>query len=494
MPYVDILSANDHASLWYITNTPSGNASDFDPSKPTVIMLHPFCFDSSWLGNQLSDPRLGPNYNMIAFDSRVAGRSRTRLSGKLDHWVETADLAFACQILHLPPAHLWAEESLATNVALRFAILFPEMCLSLALITVAPPTELSTVFTSLDELMRLWGFAEDLEGLEHANKELLGLTVGYDIDAEEIDEIVAYWQRTYPPFKRSRFMMLGNLLTNRVPLKTAFLANIRQPVMLLHGESNALHPLRFAEELKEQLCNAVGGVNLCVIKGSAGFLSVIPSCASILNKFFVKFLARLPHARSDLRPPAIPINERMKSALVNLAQMYDDQSIASRDPRSPMSFSLVPPSVEKLQTDALRLYARDERKAFSPLSSDGRPIRKYSERKDGHWFSSDSGGMSFAGKIRKPSCGLTFTDNALWWLGGTDFSLLNVGSMPNSSSSPRTRSVAPGGPEPVTLDMIQDSRVRRATFNPHGIDKLVVQGSLSRVSMSTGIPVGKFLS
>jgi pimeloyl-ACP methyl ester carboxylesterase len=98
MPYVDIAQGNDFASLWYITNSPTGNVSSFDADKPTVILLHPFFLDSTWLDSQFGDPRLNEDYNLIAFDQRAAGRTLSRPNGKQDSWTDAADLAFACHV------------------------------------------------------------------------------------------------------------------------------------------------------------------------------------------------------------------------------------------------------------------------------------------------------------------------------------------------------------------------------------------------------------
>lgn len=98
MPYVDIAQGNDYASLWYITNSPTGHVSSFDPDKPTVILLHPFFLDSTWVDSQFRDPRLNEDYNLIAFDQRAAGRTLSRPNGKQDSWTDAADLAFACHV------------------------------------------------------------------------------------------------------------------------------------------------------------------------------------------------------------------------------------------------------------------------------------------------------------------------------------------------------------------------------------------------------------
>jgi pimeloyl-ACP methyl ester carboxylesterase len=98
MPYVDIAQGNDFASIWYITNSPTGHVSSFDPDKPTLILLHPFFLDTTWLDNQFGDPRLNCEYNLIAFDQRAAGRTLSRPNGKQDSWTDAADLAFACHV------------------------------------------------------------------------------------------------------------------------------------------------------------------------------------------------------------------------------------------------------------------------------------------------------------------------------------------------------------------------------------------------------------
>jgi hypothetical protein len=164
MPYVDIAQGNDFASLWYITNSPTGHVSSFDPDKPTVILLHPFFLDSTWLDTQFGDPRLTQDYNLIAFDQRAAGRTLSRPNGKQDSWTDAADLAFACHVrneyripscpsprlpslasprrtpclakslvfkaLWLPPAHIWASETTGANLAIRFAGLYALLSLS----------------------------------------------------------------------------------------------------------------------------------------------------------------------------------------------------------------------------------------------------------------------------------------------------------------------------------------------------------------------------
>jgi hypothetical protein len=59
-----------------------------------------------------------------------------------------------------------------------------------------------------------------------------------------------------------------------------------------------------------------------------------------------------------------------------LADLAGDSTIAERDPLSPMSFSRISVAVQRLQVENYMAAAKDAKKAFSPLGSDGRPMRK----------------------------------------------------------------------------------------------------------------------
>jgi len=110
--------------------------------------------------------------------------------------------------------------------------------------------------------------------------------------------------------------------------------------------------------------------------GAKACLNILPGSASIVNQVFSKFLAQLPHTRSDLVPATISIHERSKTALAKLAEYANDPAIARRDPRSPLSFSCVKPDVAKSQLENLQFYAKDISQAYCPVGRDGRPMRK----------------------------------------------------------------------------------------------------------------------
>ncbi|KAI0068617.1 alpha/beta-hydrolase [Artomyces pyxidatus] len=478
MPYIDIAHGGDYASIWYVTNSPSGYVSSFNPDKPTIIMLHPFFLDSSWLDAQFGDPRISHHYNLIAFDARAAGKTISRPNGRQDAWTDAADLAYACHALWLPPAHVWASETIGANMAIRFAALFPDMCLSLTMLSVPSPTELEAFFHTCDELLHMWAHAEDIDTLEFTLMQVVAYIVGPDLDMDFADEIIAYLETSYPPFKRAILAQLGNVLMNREALTERELAAVTQPVLLIHGDKNQIHPIQYAERMAANLVNAEGGAKLFVVKGGQGYISVVPSWASISNQVFVKFLSRLPHARSELRPPTQSLDDRMIHALDVLAHLAADPSIARRadsEDISPMLFSRISREVQHLQVENYMSAARDQRKAFSPLGADGRPMRKYSERKHDHWFQGDRFWMSYAENWRDGDSDDEDHQHDAQHVGGPALE---------------------GADQPASQEVMRASAVHRAMFNPGTVermDKYVVKSNLSRVASATAIPLGKLI-
>ena len=106
---------------------------------------------------------------------------------------------------------------------------------------------------------------------------------------------------------------------------------------------------------------------------SAGYLTVMNP--SIVNQTLVKFLTRLPRARSDIKPPSVPVPQRMREALNTLADLTGDFSFSGKDPMCSLNFSCVSPEICKIQVKSRETYAKDAVYAFSPLQTNGRPIR-----------------------------------------------------------------------------------------------------------------------
>ncbi|KAI0771527.1 Alpha/Beta hydrolase protein [Trametes elegans] len=487
MPYVDLISSDDWASIWYTTNAPAGNVSGFDPAKPTLVMLHPLFLDCSWLQPQLDDPRLNSNFNIIVFDLRTTGKSLNRPSGRYDLWVTAADLAHCFYHLRLPAAHIFAPEMFSFT-ALRFAALFPELSLSLTLCNVTPQTELKSLFEAFEELCHLWCYAEDLESFETACKELINC---YALDAHPdlIDELVAFWEVQYPPFRRTCVITNVNLVLNRTPMSPDELASVRCPVLIIQAERSPTHPMEYAQQLRQGLVNVPNGAQLFNVKAMHGYLSLLSS--SIVNQVLNKFLTRQPHARTDLDPPAIPLADRMKMALAQLAEWKDDPSIAEQDPLSPLSFSCVTEEVRKSQEELNAIYSEGIQTAFSPLAPDGRPLRKFSERKDEHWLESSADGFSytnvkqFQDRISEQNRDKRRPGRRPPGGGSPHASTTSTNSSGNTTLGPDKESLLFAPSEPVTQELQQVARIRRATVLPPGTaDKHVIKGSMAKVIAS----------
>ncbi|KAH9918146.1 uncharacterized protein B0H18DRAFT_1086887 [Fomitopsis serialis] len=434
MPFVDLVSGDDYASIWYDTNAPNGNVGGFDPAKPTVVLLHPLFLDSSWMFPQMDDHRLHSQFNIIVFDTRMTGKSMSRPTGKFDLWVAAADLAFCFYHLRISPAHIFAPELNAYS-ALRFSVL------SVAQVIV----RIRSVFEALEELTQLWSFSEDMESFEYSST--------------SVNQLVAYWEVHYPPFRRTHVITNVNLLMNRTPLTPEELARITCPVFVIQAESSQTHPVAYAEQISQHLTNVPGGsASIFPVKASQGYLSLMS--ASIVNQVFIKFLSRQPPARSDPLRLEGPLADRMRTALATLGKVRSDPSMVDRDPLSPLSFSCASAEVIKSQEETRATYEKGQRTAFSPLGLDGRPLRKFSERKD-HWLDGGADGFSYS-------------------------SAKNFRKKTTKQKPPRRREAHEVGivlppSEPVSEEAQQVSRLRRATINPSAVDKQVIKGSMAKV-------------
>ncbi|THH06798.1 hypothetical protein EW145_g3837 [Phellinidium pouzarii] len=471
MPYIDFVSKDDRISLWYVTNTRHGGTGDFELAKPVVVMLHPLFLDSTWLATQFEDPRLYTRFNLIAFDMRSAGRSTARPSGAHDTWVDAADLAFAIQALGLPSAHFFAVENISVNAALRIAALFPELCSSLTLINVPPPTELEWVFEMYGELLNMWCHPQDLDEFDHALLELtnclLGKVLPLDSTPELQDELVAFWSLTYPPWRRSRVYEVMHCVLNRTPLSDRVLACVTQPTLIIQSDKTDINPIKYAERLSKQLVNVEGKARVHVIKGSPEYVTLVPTCASIVNRVFAEFLSRqtnlyIPVTLQMISPTER--RERAQEALEKLADLMEDPSIAERDPASALSFSCVTPEVLQSQSDVLSRQALNEREAFSPLGMDGRPCRRFSERYNDHWFQAEKEDAPHSYQLNKEEK-LKALENLV-----TRTEYL-------STSAKDANGEYLSAQEPVSSEVARTGRLRRSTISKHVVEKATIGGA-----------------
>ncbi|KAF5322175.1 hypothetical protein D9619_001071 [Psilocybe cf. subviscida] len=408
MPWVDLSSQIDYASIYYTTNTYTANVSGFDPDKATIVVLHPIFLDSTWLELQLGDERLYRNYNLIAFDMRCAGQSHCRPSASHDNWVNAADLAQCFMKLHLPASHILALEGTSVYTALSFAILFPEYVNTLTLANVPAPIEQPWIYANMQELVHAACFATDLETCERTAFECVEFIFGPATDPELRDDVIVYWEKQHAPAHRVRVAETMSVYLNRTGLTPEMLSRITKPVLIVQGEKNAICAMKNAHRLRDQLINVPGGPVLYDVKAGRSMLSLIPYPASALNNVFDKFLKRFPNHRSDLVKPAMRMQDRMSAALKRLAEFTGNAEMETRNPTCSLSFSCMAPDVVSAQAIVLQDYARDARWAFNVAKIPGR-TRRYSDRAaTTDWtltseISEGDSSLVFVGPVNSPS-------------------------------------------------------------------------------------------
>jgi pimeloyl-ACP methyl ester carboxylesterase len=127
------------------------------------------------------------------------------------------------------------------------------------------------------------------------------------------EQIIAYFETAYPPFNRHKLAQIGNILMNVsrgvhmalmtlsdmwLPQRTALLkkelAAIQQPVLLIHGDKNQIHPIQHAHNMIADLVNAKDGAKMYTIKGISGWDAFVRVAK------MVTFVAALPYRWSRI--------------------------------------------------------------------------------------------------------------------------------------------------------------------------------------------------
>lgn len=376
MPYCQI---TPDLSLFYITNTPHNDVTRFDLSKPTILLLHPVSLDVTWLRNQFEDPRLNEAYNMIAFDQRNAGRTKSRHSGQRDSYVDAADIAFALELLQLPPVHIFAVQLNSIWSACRFAFLFPSKCVSLCLCGVPADEPLDWVKKAFGDLIEIWAFPQSLEVYEEAILEMSYFMWSGQIGPDLLDEVAEWWMTNCPPAKRKSVL---ELTLCRSPPSAEEYSLIKQPTLLITGDKSPAHPVDKATETQKK----IPGSHLFVLKGAPEMLMILPQYIGITHRVYLDFLNRQPPV-SPFKPGKPNVIKMAREALELLAKLKGDPSIATRDPLNPLSFCMWSKEVAEAFQAQLDQFSIGLDKAFSPLRANGRPIRKFSNRHDHEWSS-----------------------------------------------------------------------------------------------------------
>lgn len=113
--------------------------------------------------------------------------------------------------------------------------------------------------------------------------------------------------------------------------------------------------------------------------GGRGYMSIQPELASVINRIYAQFLARLPRVDQALRTSVEPLNSRLRQALDDLADLTGDYALAdARDQEvlNSMSFSRSPFKIQQAATKTYKSFIVRQKTGFNPLNSNGRPVRR----------------------------------------------------------------------------------------------------------------------
>ena len=77
-----LVNASPGVRVHYMVPSCLDRSDTIDPTKPTVILLHPPFFDSHFFARQYGDGRLARGYNLVTLDHHYHGRTEAELDDK----------------------------------------------------------------------------------------------------------------------------------------------------------------------------------------------------------------------------------------------------------------------------------------------------------------------------------------------------------------------------------------------------------------------------
>lgn len=139
MPFVKVSSGTQFH--YQIPSCPDHKNPFLDPSKPTVLLLHPRLFDSYFFAPQWRDPRLSLNYNLLAIDHHYHGKTKAKLDDSpYDFQLIAKEIIMALDKLGVSKCHVFGN-SLGAPIAFRIYAQKPSLVSSMILCGKHPPVE-----------------------------------------------------------------------------------------------------------------------------------------------------------------------------------------------------------------------------------------------------------------------------------------------------------------------------------------------------------------
>ncbi|GAA5838731.1 hypothetical protein JCM3766R1_001574 [Sporobolomyces carnicolor] len=327
MPYVALPG---NVELYY--EQPDG-PHDY-AKKPSLVLIAP-----SWtnvLGLSPYVDALKQTYNLTLLELRSHGRSKNPVVAEFDFFVGAADVAFAMESLKLPPSHIFAAGGPAFQTAVKLTLLFPTQVLSLVLVGVATFFAEPRNKEAFREVDDCWfgpeSSEEFVEVLGAISDFLLGDKRPGEDQVKIKDWLIGTVARKYNPFK-GRDVWMGSVPNHRHPrLTPELLATIKQPILMIQGERDLAFPIEDIENFTKCFSSAK---EMQFQRVADGPHLVALSHSSLVISLMTQFFSRHPSFAST------PVPLRPSEALATLSRIGSDPKLASRDPRNPLSYSLV---------------------------------------------------------------------------------------------------------------------------------------------------------
>ncbi|KAH9824391.1 Alpha/Beta hydrolase protein [Melampsora americana] len=357
MPYVTVTPGVD---LYYeLRKSTASNPSE----KPWLLSLHPVFLDLTFAEPYVEGKGdLLERFNIIMIDFRCHGRTISKVSPCCDLWSLATDLAIALDKLMIGPVHVLAGDSLGTEVSMRLAGLFPESVTSICMCAMPPETEQGFIQTAFYTMLSAWvnpEFPEDWESSVLATQWwLYGPRADHNLNV--LDSWAGTLIRRYPPCKAVKSLGSCIAYTEREPPPQSLYSLVRVPVLALHGDFENIYDVSKARARFNKLVNAGPGSEFIVLTGAP--LSAYDANPKIVKANYYPWIdAQL--ASSPQLPPRVRPN--FVAALQLLSELYNDPSIAKRDPYTPESFYGLTEEKVKSNTERLEYLSEVEKSKFS---------------------------------------------------------------------------------------------------------------------------------
>ncbi|GAA6064702.1 hypothetical protein JCM10212_000119 [Sporobolomyces blumeae] len=336
MPYV---SVSESVELYY-EQTPHVK------SKPSLVLIAP-----SWTNTIALAPYVDAfkrDYNCTAIELASHGRSINRVEPEWDFFCGAVELAFAIEALNLPPSHIFAAGGPAFQVAVKTCLLFPDQVESLILVGVATffaEPRNNEAFEEVDEVWFRPPTEEDfVEVLGAIGDFLFGDKRPGADDVRMRDWLLGTIARRFHPWA-GRHVWMASWPNHRHPrLTPELLGKITKPILMIQGERDLAYPIEDIEEFSECF---VSSEELQFVRVPDGPHLLALSHPQLVISHMASFLKR----RSPTAPK--PVSLSPSTALEIAAEIGSNPSVATRDPRDPLSYSLQ--SADELAESRTRL-------------------------------------------------------------------------------------------------------------------------------------------